>query len=250
VTLADARTVFDDAQGGALAASDSTHWWFASKAAIVRSLIRRFAPDEGGLMVDIGAGAGGVTDRLTGFGPDVVAIEGSPSLAGVASARGLPAVCGLTDRVPVRTGAASAATLLDVIEHLPDPVTALREAHRILKPGGVVVVTVPAHSWLWSDADVVLGHVKRYTRRVLSEELERAGLSVRWCSHVFSWLVPPVFAARRASTQSPEEKLGLGADTRAIRIAARMLTVGELALLDRVRLPLGTSVAAVALAPG
>jgi SAM-dependent methyltransferase len=239
-------TVFDDEQAGDLAGSDATHWWFTSKATVVRSLIERFATDRTGPIIDVGAGAGGITERLEGVGRGVIAIEGSVALTRIAAGRGLAAAQGLTERLPVRAGCASAVTLLDVIEHLPDPLPALREAGRALRPGGALVVTVPAHQWLWSDADVALGHVKRYTRPLLREELERAGFVVRWCSHVFSWLVPPVYATRRPGKRSAQEQMGLGFDGPAFRAAARLLTAAELTVVRRAELPFGTSVAAAA----
>jgi SAM-dependent methyltransferase len=238
--------VFDDHQAAILASSDSVHWWFASKAAIVKDLLDRFAGDQDGPIVDIGAGAGGVTERLRGAGLDPVAVEGSGELSRACRARGLPVVRAVTAGLPLATSSASAVTLLDVIEHLDDPVPSLREARRILKPGGVLVVSVPAHGWLWSDADAALGHVKRYNRALLRRELRCADLDPIWCSHVFSWLVPPVWAARKAARRSPDEQLGLDVDGAAIRSIARVLTAAELRLVGRVGLPLGTSVAAVA----
>jgi len=246
VTAVTPHTVFDDEQAGALAASDTTHWWFASKVTVVRALLDRFVPDRTGPVIDIGAGGGGVTERLGGLTRGAVAIEGSAALTRVAAGRGVTAAQALTEHLPVATGHASAVTLLDVIEHLPDPLPALGEARRVLKPGGLLVMTVPAHAWLWSDADVALGHVKRYTRPLLRRELGQAGFAVRWCSHVFSWLVPPVYLTRRAGSRSAEEQMGLGVDGPMLRAAARALTAAELKVVRHVGVPLGTTVAAVA----
>ncbi len=135
-------------------------------------------------------------------------------------------------------------TLLDVIEHLPAPLATLGEARRILEPGGLVIVTVPGHLWLWSGADELLGHVKRYTIPVLKQELTEAGFEVRFCSHIFSWLVPPVWLHRRLA-RSADAQLGLGTTSPTLSRIARTLTRLELGVSRRVSLPFGSSVAAV-----
>jgi dolichyl-phosphate beta-glucosyltransferase len=259
--------VFDDANAELLAGSDGSHWWFRSKAALVSTALSRSAPqgrvggspaadgsdsedDRGfGRLVDLGAGAGAVTAML-GWSPDrAVVVEGNRLLATEARRRhGLGSVRGTVHAVPLADGSADVVCLLDVIEHLDDPVAALREAVRLLAPGGRVVVNVPAHRWLWSAADEALGHVRRYTRPDLRAELAAAGLEPVLLSHVFSWLVPPVWLTRRVvSTDEPE--LGLERTSAVIDGAAMALTFAERMLLDRVALPFGTSLLCVATRP-
>jgi SAM-dependent methyltransferase len=241
-----AQEVFDHDNATALAGADRTHWWFRSKAAVVATALRRTRPAAAapGWLVDLGGGAGGVTSML-GWPLDRAAVlEGSPVLAGEARRRGLTAVRASVHRVPLAPGAAEVVCLLDVIEHLHEPVGALREAGRVLAPGGLLVVTVPAHRWLWSAADVELGHVRRYTRRLLREHLAAAGFEPVVLTHVFSWLVPPVWATRTRARDRAE--LGLDRTSAAIDRAAMALTWGERALVGRMPVPFGTSVLCVA----
>jgi SAM-dependent methyltransferase len=135
--------------------------------------------------------------------------------------------------------------LLDVIEHLDDPAPALAEARRLLAPGGKLVVTVPAHRFLWSSADVALGHARRYTRRTLREEVEAAGFEVERLTHVFSWLLAPVFLKRRLG-KGEEPQLGLDVSSPFVDRAAALLTRVERALVGKVSLPFGSSVMCVA----
>src|SRR2546426_12019635 len=86
--------------------------------------------------------------------------------------------------------------LLDVIEHLDADVAALETARRALRPGGLLVITVPAYRWLWSGHDVALGHRRRYTTRGLSRVVERAGLSVVHASYFNTLLFPAVALTR------------------------------------------------------
>jgi SAM-dependent methyltransferase len=247
-TAPPSTEVFDDTNATILAEADRSHWWFRSKAALVATALWRTSrPLHGrGWLVDIGGGAGGVT-ALLGWPPDRLAVlEGNPALATQAhTSHGLAATRALVDQVPLADGAAEVVCLLDVIEHLHDPVAALREAARVLEPGGRLVVTVPAHQWLWSAADEHLGHVRRYTRPALRAELAMSGFEPVLLAHVFSWLVLPVLVTRKLRrTGSPE--LGLDRTSFTLDMAAMALTWAERQLLGRVGVPFGTSILCVA----
>lgn len=238
--------VFDDANAATLAAADREHWWFRSKAALVSTAIRRVPTERSGWLVDVGGGAGGVT-ALLGWRTDrTVVVEGSGVLCRLARSRhNLAAVQGGVAAVPVATGHAEVVCLLDVIEHLANPVAALAEAARIARPGGWVVVNVPAHPRLWSAADDELGHFRRYTRSALRADLVAAGLEPVSVGHVFSWLVPPVWWKRRLRSTG-EAELGLDVASPAIDRTAMALTWIERSLVGRLSLPFGTSILAVA----
>jgi SAM-dependent methyltransferase len=241
--------VFDEANAELLVGADRQHWWFRSKAAFVATALRRAEVGRdasAGWLLDVGAGTGGVTAML-GWRDDRVAVaEGSRTLVSHAHREhGLGAVQALVHRLPVADGSVDVVCLLDVIEHLTDPVAALEEAARALSPGGHVVVNVPAHQWLWSAADESLGHVRRYDRRLLRAQLTAAGLEPVFDTHVFSWLVAPVWPTRRLSRGDGAE-LGLDRTSLLVDRAAMVLTALERELIGRVRLPLGTSLLCVA----
>lgn len=169
--------VFDEANARRLRSTTHHHWWFRSKAALVSTALRRAGPPPGskGVMLDIGGGSGVVSSML-GWHPGQLAIvEGNASLTTAARDANLPAIRAMVQDVPTATDSVAIVTLLDVLEHLDDPVNALREARRVLDPGGTLVVTVPAHTWLWSQADVVLGHRRRYSRSALRRQITHAG---------------------------------------------------------------------------
>lgn len=236
---------FHDANAAALAEADVDHWWFRAKATFVSLCIRREGRTTGWL-VDLGAGSGGVSAML-GWDPRrTVVVEGSTELLREAKHRhALLPVAGDAAAAPVRASVASYVCLLDVIEHLSDPVPALREAARLLDPDGRLIVNVPAHPSLWSNADEVLGHARRYTRPMLRRDLERSGLEVLWMSHVFSWLTVPVWLKRRIVPAS-EPQLGLDVGSPTLDRLSMVLTRLEWEVVRRVPLPIGTSVLCIA----
>ena len=243
-----AGEVFDDHQAEVLLEADASHWWFRCKGSFVADAIRRRRPPQSpdARLIDIGGGAGGVT-AIVGWPRDrLVVLDGSPLLAATALRRyGTSAVAGRVDQLPVGAGSFEVALLLDVIEHLEDPVATLREARRILAPEGLLVVNVPAHPRLWSGADEALGHVRRYTRPLLVQHLQDAGFEVTWSSHVFSWLVAPVWLRRRTAV-TEQGKLGLDASGPLVDRIALVLARVERSVAARLPLPFGTSILATA----
>lgn len=245
---AERAEVFDHASAAQMLAVDRTHWWFRSKAAYVATALARThgPPQDGGWLADVGGGSGAVS-AMVGWPTDrLLVVEGNPQL--VSSARqhlGLTAVRGSVGRLPVPDASIDVVTLLDVIEHLEDPGDALLEARRVLEPQGRLVVNVPAHGWLWSEADNALGHKRRYTKAMMRSTVREAGFEVELLTHVFSWLVPPVWFVRRLARPSQAE-LGLDRRSWPVTIASLALTAVERAAIGRVSLPFGTSVLCVA----
>lgn len=245
---AAAPEVFDDRNVALLMEADHDRWWFRSKAALVSSALRRTRATSppGGWLADVGAGAGGVTSQL-GWDPRrTVALEGNEVLvARAARVHALSGVRADCSHLPIADGSVRVVCLLDVLEHLEDPVLTLGEARRVLAPEGRLVVNVPAHRWLWSAADEVLGHKRRYTRRTLAAQLTAAGFRPQVLTHVFTWLVLPVWVKRRVMSRGSPE-LGLDQTSPTIDRIAMALTFAERVLLGRVSMPFGTSVLCVA----
>lgn len=230
-----------------LISADRDHWWFRSKASLVATALRRSggAP-HGDWLVDVGGGAGGVTALLGWPASSSLSVDGNEELVRSAHrAHGLPGARALTAALPLRGEAVAVVCLLDVIEHLDDPVSTLREARRSLRPDGRLVVMVPAHPWLWSSYDEELGHRRRYTRRALRADLRAAGFAPAYLTHVFSWLVLPAWLTRRAR-RAPSVEAQLATASVAVDRASLLLTWMERQLIGRVSVPVGTSILCVA----
>jgi 2-polyprenyl-3-methyl-5-hydroxy-6-metoxy-1,4-benzoquinol methylase len=176
---------------------ETTHFWRIAKRRLALEWLRRYGPPPGGLrLLDIGGACSLIPKELERWG-QVQVIELDADTAQFARARlGLDVREGrFPDDAPVR-GSFDVVTMLDVLEHIEDDGASLRAARGLLKPEGILLVTVPALSWLWSDHDVVLHHCRRYTRGELTAKLEGAGFSVPRISYYTSLLLPELVAER------------------------------------------------------
>ena len=140
------------------------------------------------------------------------------------------------------------ALLLDVIEHVEDDVDILKEACNIVGPTGRVIVTVPAHMWLWSGHDVVNHHYRRYSKASLERVLTRAGLTPVKVTFFNTLLFPAVVAAKILSMARGAQKPHVAAADRLTpgNSIAKAIFEAEKYLIPRMTLPTGVSLLAVA----
>jgi SAM-dependent methyltransferase len=181
-----------------MAALEERHWWFRGRRAVIAALLARAGVRPGVRMLDAGCGTGGNLRAFGGLGPSE-GIDDSAEAVAVCHARGLTQVVrGTLDALPYEDGAFGLILATDVLEHLDDDVGALRELRRVAAPGAALIVTVPAHPWLWSAHDEAVHHRRRYRR---AELLGRARVAA-WRPEVVTGfntlLLPPIALARLA----------------------------------------------------
>ena len=177
-----------------------THWWFAGRRRLLDRRLRELGPQQTWRILEVGAGTGANLQVLRALGvKQVVACDLSVDALQY-SAQSAPVTLARADaaRLPFRSGSFDLLLAADVIEHLDDDAAALREFVRVLKPGGYLVLTVPAFPSLWGPQDHVAHHRRRYMRAALLSLLGQAGLRVHTCFYFNYLLFLPIWAARKA----------------------------------------------------
>lgn len=168
-----------------------TYFWNTSHddilLATVTPPLRRLAAAAPGRplrVLDFGCGPGNTLRRLAPWGL-TFGVEYSETALAVARGRGVPRlVAGDGVALPFRDGSMDCVIASEVIEHIADDVAALREIHRLLRPGGTLLLTVPAFMALWRSHDRLYGHHRRYTRAGLLEAVRAAGFETERCEFV------------------------------------------------------------------
>jgi len=233
---------------------EDASFWFAHRNEVI-SLALAQHPFEGAFL-DVGGGNGAVSRRLATDGIDTVVLEPGPDGASNARARGLPTVvCTTLEKAGFEPGSFGSAGLFDVIEHVDDDAEILTRVHDVLRPDGVLAVTVPAYSWLWSAEDELAGHHRRYTLGRLRKVLDEAGFDVRYETYFFAALTVPIFLARSVRYRlgrRPSQKVWDEAskqhtpNIRARAVMDLLLAPELMAVRAGKRLPFGTSCLAIA----
>ena len=148
--------------------TEDAHWWFEGRRAVIWALLDRagLAASAGGLRIlDAGCGTG---RNLIEFGPlgDARGIDSSPEAIEFCRRRGvLGATEGRLESLPFDDGSFDLILATDVLEHIEDDQSVMRELRRVAAPGACLLATVPAYRWLWSQHDDAHHHFRRYTLR-------------------------------------------------------------------------------------
>ena len=171
------------------------HWWWRSREAHVLATIGRLARSTRvGRMLDIGCGDGLFFEALSRFG-EVDGLEPDEALLHDPRWRSRIAVGRLGEGARPG-GAYDLMLMLDVLEHIEDDRAALESAFDLTRPGGILLLTVPALPWLWSRHDEANAHYRRYRPGYLREVLEGAGFAVDSVRYFFAWTVVPMLLRR------------------------------------------------------
>ncbi len=236
------RVVYDR-----MAELDELHWWYRARREVLRELIRRrIRLPEDARILEVGCGTGHNLPMLGGFGRlDAIEVDGAARA--IASRRLGHAVMDspLPGLAGVPTGAYDLIAMLDVLEHVEEDQAALTSLARRLRPNGRLLITVPAHPWMWSAHDEVNHHKRRYTRRTLSKVVADAGLKLEMLSWFNSLLFPLAAAARVAGRITGKEDSDDKLPPAPVNRLFEMLFGLERYAIGRVPLPPGVSLAAI-----
>ena len=233
----------------AMLASDERHWWYRGRRRVLRAALDGLGLPPEARILDAGCGSGRTLDDLAGYGR-VSGIDLSAEAVAAARGRGHDDVqVARVEDLPFADGTFDLVTCLDVVEHTPDDRATLRELLRVTRPGGLLLVTVPAYQALWSWHDEVNRHFRRYDSSSLRAAAHGAGWSLVRDTHFNSLLLAPAAAVRLAQRRrhahaQPQSDLDLtppalnGVLELPLRLESRILAAGS-------RLPAGLSLLAV-----
>ncbi len=188
------------------------HYWHRARNAVLASALQREGL-RGPPLLEIGCGRGLVTQALRDAGFDCRGVELAHAVPPDRIAPFVRTGIAFQDLPEAERGDVRGALLLDVLEHVEDPVDFLAQIRSALPRCERLLVTVPARRELWSRWDEFYGHRCRYDRTLLRRELDAAGYAVRSCRYFFHGLYPFALAfkvlgaARATEVVAPPESL-------------------------------------------
>ena len=165
------------------------NFWFLARFEFIKDAFIKYV-SKSNRVLDIGSGSGGIASSLISMGFSVAVGDVHPKSLELARKAGVQECSLINLYDPLFTDEFDVICLFDVIEHLEDDEKALYNVSCMLKTGGKVVITVPAHQWLWNGHDKISGHKRRYTNYILQQKVNKAGFRVIKSYYIFRLILP------------------------------------------------------------
>jgi len=177
---------------------EKSHWWFVGRRKIIFSMLDKYLPAVKGQLrlLDVGCGTGVNLKRLEKYGhaTGVDIVEEAVKFSRLRNCKDVLKI----DKgiLPFNNNTFDVITVLDVIEHVDDDYAALCDYYRVMKDEGILLITVPAHRFLWGAHDVAVDHRRRYVARDLKNKVEKAGFAVKKLTYFETFFFPFVLLGR------------------------------------------------------
>jgi len=179
---------------------EESHWWCIGRRRIIASFVKDICSkitDHRPQILDVGSGTGANLKMLAQFG-EAQGVDVSADAVAFCRERGLENVrLGAAESLPFDDNGFDLVTALDVVEHMDDDVAGLREMHRVLRPGGRLLLFVPTFMFLWGLQDEVSNHRRRYRLAELRRAVTAAGFQVERTAHANITFFLPVLLVRK-----------------------------------------------------
>lgn len=228
--------------------NEDTHFFYVGNHEIILSLLRRYKPQGRLTILDAGCGTGLLTKKLNQFGK-VLGIDNSPEAIKFAKMRKIRARLASVTGLPFPTQTFDVVISIDVLYHssIKNDLRALKEFHRVLKQGGLLILRVPANKWLTSSHDRYVHTRERYSKKELIRKLAKTGFLVRRVSFVNMILFPLALVTHFFEILKSNDNISSGVHN-VPRLLNRFLTtilITEKYLLQYIDLPFGLGLIAV-----
>ena len=227
---------------------ENDHWWHKHKRKLVHQLISKYV-NRPGKVLDVGAGTGKVLSELKLTGWQVEGVDGEKEAVRWAKKRGVVIKKhDLVKKLPFKDNSFDLVVSLDVLEHIKDDKKLLKEMKRVVKPKGIILVTVPAYQWLYSYWDKMLSHFRRYSKRDLRKLGNQVKLTMTFISYYSSFYLLPAVLVRKIKASKPKQAMSDFQTTPLPLVSIPLLTffgMIERLLIKMTRLPFGMSLVCV-----
>jgi len=179
---------------------EQSHWWHIGRRRILAGFVEEICQrvtDRRPRILDVGCGTGANLLMLSKYG-DAEGVDVSEDALAFCRERGLDKVkLGAGEELPYEDGTFDLVTAFDVVEHMDDDLAGLREMRRVLRPGGRVLLFVPAFMFLWGLQDDVSHHRRRYRMSELRRVLEEAGFEIERTTYANITFFLPILLMRK-----------------------------------------------------
>jgi len=242
---------FEDTYFHNLVEFEARNFWFRSRNKLILWALKRYFTSAKNFL-EIGCGTGFVLSGVATAGSELKLSGSEISSAGLAyAAKRVPSAnfFQMDARAIPFVDEFDVIGAFDVLEHIEDDETVLRQMHQATRPGGGIVLTVPQHAFLWSRADDHAHHVRRYAARDLINKVVSAGFRVERVTSFVSLLLPLMMASRARQPISKEQfdpltELKIGRFSNAI--LEKIMNIEYLAIKAGLNLPAGGSLLLIA----
>jgi SAM-dependent methyltransferase len=239
------------------ASVEDKHWWFIARRQILQQVIRKLNLPKNAQILEAGCGTGGNLQMLSRYG-EVSAMELDEIACQLANQRQVTHVKrgSLPDNIPFASDY-DLVLILDVIEHLDNDLSALEALYYKLKPGGYLLVTVPAYMFLWSEHDEINHHKRRYQLKALKQVVKKAGYEISYGSYFNTFLFPLVATVRFLTKLLPKQEKknqnqissDLVVPSRLVNQILKFIFASERYFISKFPFPFGVSVLLLARKP-
>lgn len=232
---------------------EDNNWWHVARRKIIETTIEKYIgkTPSNAIVLDIGCGSGGNFDLISKYYKNIYGVEASSCVMEIAKQK-YPDINisqgDLPDNVPFSDNYFDIIFLLDVLEHIEDDSSALKTIFKKLKPGGYLILTVPAFNFLWSHHDEINHHKRRYSLGELTSKIRKNNFKIK-CESYFNTLLFPLIALVRLvkkGNASLKNKSDIFAMPGVINSLLTNIMSSEKFFIRNNKLPFGVSIIVVA----